>query len=102
MSSPESLQDVTTVFHLGKPKDLTCAQEYAVTVSNWFGVVDTIDNLVELRNIFKHETLEAAKECVEERLRSRSGFASVETLDSIEESHAARLAGNRDQYRAVT
>ena len=29
-----------------------------------------------------------------------SGFTSVETLESIEESCAARLAGNRNQYRA--
>ena len=37
-----------------------------------------------------------------ERPRSRSGFASVEMLKSIEESHAARLAGNHDQYRALS
>ncbi|XP_045101313.1 uncharacterized protein LOC123498214 [Portunus trituberculatus] len=36
------------------------------------------------------------------RQRSRSGFASVETLDSIEESRTARLGGNRDQYRVLS
>ena len=31
-----------------------------------------------------------------------SSFTSVETLDSIEESRAARLAGDNDQYRALS
>ena len=82
-----------TVFHLEK-LDLTCAQEYAVTVSNRFGVLDTLEDPEELWDTFKRETLEAAKECIGERPRSRSGFTSVETLESIEESRAARLAGD--------
>ena len=36
------------VFHLEKLKDLTCAQEYAVTVSNRFGVLDTLEDPDEL------------------------------------------------------
>ena len=32
----------------------------------------------------------------------RSGFTSVEMLESIEESRAARLAGDHDQYRALS
>ena len=54
---------------------------YAVTVSNRFGVLDTLEDPEELWDIFKRETLE--------RPRSRSGFTSVETLESIEESRAA-------------
>ena len=68
-----------TVFHLEKLKDLTCAQEYAVTVSNRFGVLDTLEDSEELWDTFKRETLEAAKECIGERPRSRSGFTSFET-----------------------
>ena len=47
---------------------------------------------------------EAARECIGERLRSPIDFASVETvtLDSIEESLTARLAGNGDQNRVVS
>ena len=48
------------------------------------------------------QTLEAAKECIGECPRLRSGLTSVETLESIEESHAARLAGAHDQYRALS
>ena len=79
-------------------KDLTCAQDYAVTVSNRFGALDILEN----PDAFKRETLEAAKECIGEHPRSGSGFTSVETLESIEESRAARLAGDHDQYRALS
>ncbi|XP_045124384.1 uncharacterized protein LOC123512207 [Portunus trituberculatus] len=37
-----------TVFHPERLKDLKCAQEYVVTVSNRFGVLDTLENPVEL------------------------------------------------------
>ena len=33
---------------------------------------------------------------------SRSGFTSVKTLESIEKSRTSRLAGNHDQYRALS
>ena len=59
-------------------------------------------NPVELWDTFKRETLEAARGCVKGCPRSRDGFASAETLDSIEKSRAARLAGNQDQYRALS
>ena len=58
-----------TVFHLEKLKDLTCAQEYAVTVSNRFGALDTLEDPKELWDTFKRKTLEAAKECIGERPR---------------------------------
>ena len=41
-------------------------------------------------------------ECIGERSRSRSDFTSVETLECIEESCAARFAGNHDQNRALS
>ena len=59
MSSPESLH---TVFHLEKLKDLTCAQDYAVTVSNRFETLDTLEDPEELWDTLKRETLEAANE----------------------------------------
>ena len=83
--------------HLEKLKDLTCAQEYAVTVSR-----DTLDDREELWDTLKRETLEAAKACIVEYPRSRSDFTSVEIMESIEESHAARIAGDHDYYRVVT
>ena len=47
------------------------------------------------------EILEAANECVGERLKAWSVFDSEEIVDSIEESRAVVLAGNRDQYRSL-
>ncbi|KAG0711895.1 LINE-1 retrotransposable element ORF2 protein [Chionoecetes opilio] len=91
-----------TVFHLEKLKDLTCAHEYAVAVSNRFDVLGALGDPVELWDTFKRETLQAAKECIGERPRSRRGFVSTETLEKIEESRAARLAGNQDQHRALS
>ncbi|KAG0713853.1 hypothetical protein GWK47_015271 [Chionoecetes opilio] len=91
-----------TVFHLEKLKDLTCAHEYAVAVSNRFDVLGALGDPVELWDTFKRETLQAAKECIGERPRSRRDFVSTETLEKIEESRAARLAGNRDQHRALS
>ncbi|MEL6802745.1 MAG: reverse transcriptase domain-containing protein, partial [Bacteroidota bacterium] len=91
-----------TAFHLEKLKDPTCAHEYAVTVSNRFNVLSTLEDPVELWDTFKRETLEAAKECIGERPRSRGGFVSEEALANIEESRAARLTGSRDQYRALS
>ena len=90
------------MFHLEKLKDLTCGHEYAVTVSNRFEVLNALQNQVELWDTFQHETLEAARGCVRWCLRSRGGFTSAETLDSIEKSHTARLAGNQDQYRTLS
>ena len=52
------------VFHLEKLKDLPCAQEFAVKVSNRFGALDTLEDPGELWDTFKRETLEAAKECI--------------------------------------
>ena len=102
LPSQESLQDVTTLFYLKKLKDLKCGQEYEMTVSNRFGWLNTLEDPEELWDTFKRESLEAAKECIGECPMSQSGFASVETLESIEESRAARLAGNHDQYRALS
>ena len=52
-------------------------KEYGVTVPNRFGVLDTLEDPEELWDTFKRETLEAAKECIGQHPRSRSGFTSV-------------------------
>ena len=87
------------VFHFVKLKDSPRAHEYAVTVSNRFEVLDVP---VELWDTFKRETLEVARGCVGGRPRSHGGFPSAGTLDSIEKSRAAKLAGNQDQYRTLS
>ena len=64
-------------------------------------MLDALEDPVELWDTFKRETLEAARGCDGGRPRSRGVFASAETLDSIEQTRAIGLAGNRDQYRAL-
>ena len=65
-------------------------------------MLDTLEDPEEPWDTFKRETLEAAKECIGERPRARSDFTSVETQESNEQSRAARLPGDHDQYRALS
>ncbi|KAG0724360.1 hypothetical protein GWK47_005185 [Chionoecetes opilio] len=88
--------------NISKLKDLTCAHEYAVAVSNRFNVIGALGDPIELWDTFKRETFQAAKEYIGERPRSRRGFVSTETPENIEESRAARLAGNQDQHKALS
>ena len=88
--------------HLEKLKDEACAHEYAVEVSNRFEAFGALEDPVELWDTFNRETLSAAGECLGARPRSRRGFISGETLDKIEESRAARLAGDLEQHRNLT
>lgn len=60
------------------------------------------DDFVELWNTSKHKTLQAAKELIEERPRSKSYFASGETQEKIEKSRSAMLPGNQDHYRDLS
>ncbi|KAG0728220.1 Prefoldin subunit 5 [Chionoecetes opilio] len=72
-----------------------------VAVSNQFNVLGALEDPVELWDTFKRETLQAAKECIGERPRSRRGFVSTKMLENVEESRAARLDGNQDQHRTI-
>ena len=56
IKSRKSPRRNNTVFHLEKLKDLTCAQEYAVTVSNRFGVLDTLEDPEEQWDTFKRDS----------------------------------------------
>ena len=56
-------------------------------------MINDLDDPVKFWDTSNHEILEAARGCVGGRPRSRGGFASAETLDSIKKSRAARLTG---------
>ena len=89
-------------YNLDALKDETRVQEYAVAVSNRFEVLSGLEDPVELWDAFKRETLSAVEEHVGVQPKSRNGFASPETVETIGRSRAARLAGNRDQYRTLS
>ena len=65
-------------------------------------MLDALEDPVEMWNTFKCETLEAARGYIMGRPRSWGGFASANRLNSIEKSHISRLAGNWNQYRALS
>lgn len=73
------------------------AQKY-VAVCNQFEVLGALEDPRELWNTFKRETL-IVTECFGDHSRSRSGVASREELENIEEGRAARLASNSNLYR---
>ena len=50
---------MTTVLNLEKLKDMTCVQEYEVTVSNWFGAPDTLEDPVDLLRLPRNALLSA-------------------------------------------
>ena len=52
------------VFHLEKLNDLTYAQEYAVTVSNRFGALDTLQDPDELWDTFNVRLLRLPRNAV--------------------------------------
>ena len=89
-------------FHLEKLRDEECAREYAVAVSNRFEALGALEDPVELWDAFKRETLSAAEDCLGARPRSRRSFITGEMLNIVEESRAARLAGNLRQHRNLT
>lgn len=73
-----------------------------MTVSNRFSMLSTFENPVELWETFKRNTFAATGEDIGRHPSLRRGFGSGQTLANIEESHAARLTVNRDQYRALS
>ncbi|KAG0728422.1 cAMP-specific 3',5'-cyclic phosphodiesterase 7B [Chionoecetes opilio] len=91
-----------TVFHLEKLKDLTCAHEYAVAVSNRFDVLGALEDPVELWDTFKRETLQAAKECCDSEVGPGAAchhtpLTSTENLQPFGEfiTGHSRLRGQR-------
>ena len=64
-------------------------------------MLTTLGDPGELWDAFKRDTFQAAKECIEEHSWQRCCFASEE-MENMEESHAARLAGDRYHFGALS
>ncbi|XP_037781108.1 uncharacterized protein LOC119577605 [Penaeus monodon] len=102
LRSRRILRSYQQVFHLERLKSEEVAQEYAVTVSNRFEVLGTLQDPAELWDTFKWETLSAAEECLGVRLRRRRHVVLDETLNTIEMSRAARLDGDHVLHRELS
>lgn len=84
-------------------KDSARAHRYVVSVLNWVCVLSSItEDSVDLWDTFKHEPVEAARECIAKRPRIKGGFFSLGTQANIEYSRAASLAGNPDQCMTLS
>lgn len=79
------------MWYILKSTRLACAHKYAVTVSDWFNVLSTLEDCVEMWKTFKHGALEATREWIGECPKPGGDFVSGETLASIKESHTATL-----------
>ncbi|XP_069978598.1 uncharacterized protein [Penaeus vannamei] len=90
--TPQWPNDHPRVFHLDRLKERECAQGFVETISDRFTVLDNLTALVLLWDT-KRETLDAAQESIEERLRARQNLISQETLEATDACCAARLAG---------
>ncbi|KAG0729603.1 Transmembrane protein 189 [Chionoecetes opilio] len=85
---------------LGKKlKDLTCAHEYAVAVSNRFDVLGALGDPVELWIPSNVKLYRLPRSVLGSAPGQGVVLSPTEMLEKIEESRAARLAGNRDQHR---
>lgn len=62
-------------------------------------MLSTLKGLVKVLDTLKHKICQAANKCNGEHPISRSGFASVRSVEN-KGSHGARLAGNLEEYRA--
>lgn len=82
--------------------DLIFVQEFAMAVSSRLNVFSLLVDPVELRDVFRSETLKAAEECTGQRSRLRSGSPLRETLENIKKSRAARLVEDLGQYKALS
>ncbi len=69
-------------------------------ISNRFKVLIEVKVPEELRDTFKHETLQAAEGGIGESPKSMSGVALRKMLENINENYDARLAEDSEQYRA--
>lgn len=101
MSSHEESQDLAMLCSILRDRKTACAPEYAVTFK-LVQCLSTLENSVNLWNIFKCKTLWAAMDCTEECSRSSSDFTSGEKLDNIKKKYAAKLAGKQDWSRALS
>ena len=73
---------------------------YTESVNNKFDNSD-LGNPEELWSAFKTTILNVASECLGTHRRARKNFVSQRTLDTIDQSHRARLNGRAELFRGL-
>ena len=82
-------------------KDERVAEEFANRLSRDFWGLDALGNPEELLSVFKTTILDVAGGCLGTHQRAKKNFVSQGTLDTIYQSHRARLNGRAELFREL-
>ena len=86
---------------VGKLKDERVAEEFANKMSGDLGVLGVLGNPEELWSAFKPTILDVAGGCLGTHRRAKKNFVSQGTLDTIDQSHRAKLNGRDELFREL-
>jgi len=86
---------------VGKLKDETVAGEFANRLSGDVGGLRALGDPEELWSAFKTTILDVAGRCLVTHQRAKKNFVSPGTLDTIAQSHRARLNGRAELFREL-
>ena len=86
---------------VGKLKDERIAEEFANTLSGDLGGLGALGDPEELWSAFKTTVLDVAGGCLGTHHRAMKNFVSQGTLDTIDQSHRARLNGRAELFREL-
>ena len=84
---------------VGKFKDERVAEEFVKRLSGDLGGLRALGNSEELWSAFKTTILDIAGGCVGTHQRVKNNFVSQGTLDTIDQSHMARLNSRAELFR---
>ena len=83
---------------VGKIKDERAAEEFANRLSGDLGGLDALGDPEELWRAFKTTIIDVAGGCLGTQQRAKKNFVSQRTLDTIDQSHRARLNGRAELF----
>ena len=86
---------------VGKFKDERVAEEFANRLSGDFGGLGALGDPEELWSALKTTVLDVAGGCLGTHCRAKKNFVSQGMLDTIDQSHRARLNGRAELFREL-
>ena len=86
---------------VGKLKDERVAEGFANRLSGEFWGLIAFGNPEKLWSAFKTTILDVASGCLGTHQRAKKNFVSQGTLDTIDQSHRARLKGRAELFREL-
>ena len=86
---------------VGKLDDERVAEEFANRLSGYLGGLIASGNPEELWSAFKTTILDVASGCLGTHRRAKKNFVSQGTLDTIDQSHRARLNARAELFREL-